>query len=85
MAYWLFTAAIMQGRPIQLFNHGQMRRDFTYIDDVTEAVVRLVTRPPAAQPGMVRRQAGSCDQPRAVACLQHRQLSAGRVVGSRSP
>ena len=46
MAMWLFTAAIMEGRPIQLFNHGQMRRDFTFIDDVTEAVVRLVTRPP---------------------------------------
>ncbi len=50
MAMWLFTAAIMQGRPIQLFNHGQMRRDFTYIDDVTEAVVRLVTRPPEPNP-----------------------------------
>ena len=47
MAMWLFTEAIMQGRPIKLFNHGQMRRDFTYIDDVVEAVVRLVSRPPA--------------------------------------
>jgi len=43
----LFTDAIMQGRPIKLFNHGQMRRDFTYIDDVVEAVVRLISRPPA--------------------------------------
>ena len=47
MAMWLFTAAIMNGDPVRLFNHGQMRRDFTYIDDITEAVVRLVTRPPA--------------------------------------
>jgi UDP-glucuronate 4-epimerase len=46
MAIWLFTAAIMEGKPVRLFNHGQMRRDFTYIDDITEAVVRLVTRPP---------------------------------------
>jgi len=50
MAMWLFTDAIMQGRPIKLFNRGRMRRDFTYIDDVVEAVVRLVPRPPAANP-----------------------------------
>jgi UDP-glucuronate 4-epimerase len=50
MAMWLFTEAIMAGRPITLFNHGQMRRDFTYIDDVVEAVVRLVTRPPVPDP-----------------------------------
>ena len=42
MAMWLFTEAIMQGRPIKLFNNGRMRRDFTYIDDVVEAVVRLI-------------------------------------------
>jgi UDP-glucuronate 4-epimerase len=47
MAMWLFTDAIMQGRPIKLFNHGRMRRDFTYVDDVVEAVVRLVPRPAA--------------------------------------
>jgi UDP-glucuronate 4-epimerase len=50
MAMWLFTDAIMQGRPLLLFNHGQMRRDFTYIDDVVEAVVRLIPRPPAPNP-----------------------------------
>jgi UDP-glucuronate 4-epimerase len=50
MAIWLFTAAIMAGRRIRLFNSGQMRRDFTYIDDVTEAVVRLVRRPPQPDP-----------------------------------
>ena len=50
MAMWLFTDAIMQGRPIKLFNHGRMRRDFTYVDDVVEAVVRLVPRPPAPNP-----------------------------------
>jgi UDP-glucuronate 4-epimerase len=47
MAMWLFTDAISQGRPIKLFNHGNMRRDFTYVDDVSEAVVRLVSLPPA--------------------------------------
>jgi len=50
MAMWLFASAIIEGRPIKLFNHGNMRRDFTYIDDVIEAVVRLVERPPAPNP-----------------------------------
>jgi UDP-glucuronate 4-epimerase len=50
MAMWLFTDAIMQGRPIKLFNNGRMRRDFTYVDDVVEAVVRLVPRPAAPDP-----------------------------------
>ena len=50
MAMWLFADAILQGRPIKLFNNGQMRRDFTYIDDAVEAVVRLIPRPPAPDP-----------------------------------
>jgi UDP-glucuronate 4-epimerase len=40
----------MHGRPIKLFNNGQMGQDFTYIDDVVEAVARLVVRPPEANP-----------------------------------
>jgi UDP-glucuronate 4-epimerase len=50
MAMWLFAAAIGDGKPIRLFNAGKMRRDFTYIDDVTEAVVRLVDDPPQGDP-----------------------------------
>jgi UDP-glucuronate 4-epimerase len=50
MAMWLFTAAILEGKPIKLFKDGRMRRDFTYIDDVTEAVSRLLTRPPRPDP-----------------------------------
>ena len=50
MAMWLFAAAIRDDQPIQLFNGGKMRRDFTYIDDVTEAVVRLLERPPQPNP-----------------------------------
>ncbi|MCP4619340.1 MAG: NAD-dependent epimerase [Bradyrhizobium sp.] len=46
MAYFLFTKAILEGRPIKLFNHGNMRRDFTYIDDVTRVVSRLVDQIP---------------------------------------
>jgi len=50
MAMWIFASAIISGQPIKLFNNGNMRRDFTYIDDVVEAIVRLADRPPAANP-----------------------------------
>jgi UDP-glucuronate 4-epimerase len=41
MAPWLFTEAIMQGKPIKVFNSGEMERDFTYIDDIVEGIVRI--------------------------------------------
>ena len=44
MAMFLFTKAILEGRPIDVFNHGKMRRDFTYIDDIVEGVVRTCDR-----------------------------------------
>jgi UDP-glucuronate 4-epimerase len=44
MALFLFTKAILEGRPIDVFNHGDMRRDFTYIDDIVEGVVRVLDR-----------------------------------------
>jgi UDP-glucuronate 4-epimerase len=50
MAMWIFATAIIAGKPIKLFNHGNMRRDFTYVDDVVESVVRLVDRAPSANP-----------------------------------
>jgi len=46
MAYWIFADAILQGRPIQVFNHGNMRRDFTFIDDVVPAVLSALDRRP---------------------------------------
>src|SRR5215203_1413844 len=49
MAMWIFADAITRGQPILLFNHGKMRRDFTYVDDVIESVVRLIDRPAAAE------------------------------------
>ena len=48
MAMFLFTKAILSGQPIDVYNHGQMRRDFTYVDDIVEGVVRVMERP--AQP-----------------------------------
>jgi UDP-glucuronate 4-epimerase len=50
MAPFLFTRAILAGRPIDVFNHGQMQRDFTYVDDIVEAVLRVNDRVPEADP-----------------------------------
>ena len=46
MAMFLFTKAILEDKPIKVFNHGQMQRDFTYVDDVVEGVVRVIERIP---------------------------------------
>jgi UDP-glucuronate 4-epimerase len=54
MAPLLFTKAILEGSPIQVFNGGRMRRDFTYVDDVVEAVVRVARRPAAPDPDFDR-------------------------------
>ena len=51
MALFLFTRAILEGRPIQVFNHGKMQRDFTYIDDIVEGVVRVMGRLPQPDAG----------------------------------
>ena len=50
MAYFLFTKAILAGEPIKVFNQGQMKRDFTYVDDVVEGVVRVLDRVPTVDP-----------------------------------
>ena len=44
MALFLFTRAILEGRPIDVFNHGQMQRDFTFVDDIVEGVIRVLDR-----------------------------------------
>ena len=50
MALFLFTKAILEGRPINVFNHGNMQRDFTFIDDIVEGVIRVLDRTPAPDP-----------------------------------
>jgi UDP-glucuronate 4-epimerase len=50
MAMFLFTRAILADEPIRVFNHGRMRRDFTYVDDIVEGVVRVVDKIPAGDP-----------------------------------
>ena len=48
MAYWLFTEAILAGRPIKVFNHGDMKRDFTYVDDIVSGVTSCIEAPAGA-------------------------------------
>ena len=50
MAIYLFAKAILAGEPIKVFNHGRMERDFTYVDDIAEGILRLGDRPAAANP-----------------------------------
>ena len=50
MALFIFTKAILEGRPIEVFNHGKMQRDFTYIDDIVEGILRTLDRPATPNP-----------------------------------
>ncbi len=50
MAYFMFTRAILEGRPIDVFNNGDMERDFTYIDDIVEGVCRIIRKLPSGDP-----------------------------------
>lgn len=50
MALFLFTKAILDGKPINVFNHGNMMRDFTFIDDIVEGMIRVLDKPAAADP-----------------------------------
>ncbi|WP_292654738.1 NAD-dependent epimerase [Nitratifractor sp.] len=50
MALFLFTKAILEGRPIDVYNYGDMRRDFTYVDDIVEGLVRVIDHPPKGNP-----------------------------------
>ena len=76
MALFLFTRAILEDRPIDVFNEGRMQRDFTYVDDVVEGVVRVLARPPAPDPDVVRGPARPGNEPARLPRLQHRQQPA---------
>lgn len=54
MAYYSFCKAILEGKPIPVFNHGKMKRDFTYIDDIVAGVIAAMERPPSPDEGGVR-------------------------------
>jgi UDP-glucuronate 4-epimerase len=56
MAVFIFTKAILAGQPIDVYNYGNMKRDFTYIDDIVDGLVRLIPHPPVANPAWDRRK-----------------------------
>ena len=47
MSYYIFTSKILNNEPIKVFNNGEMMRDFTYIDDVIDSIVKLINKPPS--------------------------------------
>jgi UDP-glucuronate 4-epimerase len=63
MAPFLFTKAILESKPITVFNNGEMRRDFTYIDDIVEGIVRVMDRIPAGNPDWNGIQSGTGPAP----------------------
>lgn len=63
MAYWLFAEAMLTDRPIRLFNGGEMIRDFTYIDDVVDTLVRVVEDAPQAETGRIFNIGGAHARP----------------------
>ena len=77
MALFLFTSAILEGRPIDVYNEGNMARDFTYIDDIVEGVVRVLDRPPAPDPTWTGTAPDPATSFAPVPRLQHREQPAG--------
>jgi UDP-glucuronate 4-epimerase len=79
MAMWVFTDALFSGRPLQLFNGGDMRRDFTYIDDIVSGVLAAVDSPPLDD-GQTK--AGGSKTPHAIYNIgNHRSEELMRMVG----
>ena len=79
MAMWIFTKALYEGRPLQIFNGGDMRRDFTFIDDIVRGVLACVDGPPADDGGI---KAGGSKGPHAVYNIgNHRSEELMRMVG----
>ena len=60
MAYYSFTRAIIEGKPIRIFNHGQMWRDFTYIEDIVQGTMRALLRPATGEPPHAVYNLGNC-------------------------
>jgi UDP-glucuronate 4-epimerase len=72
MAYFLFTKAILEGRPVDVYSRGEMMRDFTYVDDIVECVSRCIFKPPAPDPGW----SGSAPDPGS-SCAPYRLYNIG--------
>jgi UDP-glucuronate 4-epimerase len=79
MAMWIFSKALFEGKPLTIFNNGQMRRDFTYVDDIVRGVLTCVDGPPSDN-GQVK--AGGSKSPHAVYNIgNHRSEELMRMVG----
>ncbi len=78
MAMWLFAEAILQGRPIRVFNNGDMRRDFTYIDDIVAGVVAALDHPPGDEGA--EKAGGSKSPHRLYNIGNHRSEALGRMI-----
>jgi UDP-glucuronate 4-epimerase len=76
MALFRFTEAILKGEPIEVYNHGRMERDFTYIDDLVEGIVRLIPKAPVEGA-----PAGAMDSLSPVAPFRIVNIGHGRPVG----
>jgi UDP-glucuronate 4-epimerase len=86
MAIYLFTEAILAGRPIDVFNQGQMARDFTYIDDIASGTVAALDRPPAAEPDGARHAVynlGNHRSERLMDLIHHLEALLGRKAEMR--
>jgi len=78
MAAWIFTRKILAGEPIPVFNHGRMRRDFTYIDDIVAGVMAVLDHPPADDGA---EKAGGSTQPHALYNIgNNRSEELGRLI-----
>ena len=77
MALFLFTRAILAGEPIQVFNHGDMQRDFTYVDDIVEGVSRILDVAPQPDPDW---DGGAANPARSSAPFRLYNIGAGRAV-----
>jgi UDP-glucuronate 4-epimerase len=81
MAMFLFTKAILDGKPIDVFNHGRMQRDFTYIDDIVEGVIRVCDRLPVGQaPGRAELREAQISGQRAEGEGERAEDSVGQCV-----
>lgn len=78
MAMWIFTKAIFAGEPIPVFNHGQMLRDFTYIDDIVSGVVACIDNPPLDDRSI--KAGGSASPHRIYNIGNHRAEELGRMI-----
>ena len=77
MALFMFTRNILEGKPIDVFNHGHHRRDFTYVDDIAEGVMRVSERVAQPDPAWRSDAPDPALEQRTVSSLQHRQQPAG--------